>query len=420
MDSYRKARSGQEVEISVPLYGKKWQVRWSPVYDQSGKTVSGVAGVAIDDTERQSLLEDVDSRRELLQGVLDNMAEAVFAVGADGKFRLANKAARFLLNLDEGNPINLSIKDVSETLNVRDLEGRPIRSSDLVLARALRGESVPESLTMMRPIGGDRDIITLANAAPFRDLEGKGRGAVIVLRDVTDLVNFDRMKDQFIRVAAHELKTPVTVVKLNAQTLPRLMPQLEPRQKQILSFIVQGADRIDRIVRDLIDLSQLQIKSVWLSKVKVDLCALAQESYVRRKRLSDAREISLSLPASPIWIMADKNRVEQALDILLDNAVKYSPDGGRIDMSLEAHGDFVKATVKDSGVGIPKDKQAKIFERFYRAHTDTPYDYGGLGVGLYICREIVKGHEGSIGFESRESAGSSFYFSLPLAKEGSA
>jgi signal transduction histidine kinase len=71
-------------------------------------------------------------------------------------------------------------------------------------------------------------------------------------------------------------------------------------------------------------------------------------------------------------------------------------------------------------VGIPKDKQAKIFERFYRAHTDTPYDYGGLGVGLYICREIVKGHEGSIGFESRESAGSSFYFSLPLAKEGSA
>ena len=219
--------------------------------------------------------------------------------------------------------------------------------------------------------------------------------------------------DLLIRVAAHELKTPVAIMKGYADLLLRGREQLPVASRGALEAIERGAVRIDDIVKELLDLSLLHLGQMELRRERVDLSALV-EIVTGRMALTTHRHRIRVVESEPVVVQADRVRIEQVLGKLLDNAVRYSPRGGDVEVRLVVRDGAAVVSVRDRGIGIPTEKQARVFQRFYRPHTDTPYDYGGMGVGLYISREIVARHGGAMWFESTEGEGSTFCFRLPI------
>lgn len=393
------------------------QISAAPLVVDSG--VVGAVGVWHDVTEQvesqrriEHLAATAQRRAAELQSVLDNMVDGVFVCDAQGRIALTNDAGRRLIG--QGGPEGATQAAGSTQEPVRTLYsgGAPIPTANHPLARALRGETLTNEDLDVKDARTGREIHLRISAAPIKNEQGHVGGAVSVARDVTDLTELDRLKDQFIAVAAHELKTPVAVMKGYAQLAERRI-EVSPERRKILEAIGQGADRIDRIVQDLLDISRLQVGGLTLSTERVDLCELVELVAEKHAQLAPKHLMRVDR-CDQVMVAGDPARLEQVLGNLLDNAIRYSPKGGTVEVTVAAQGAEVVVSVRDTGVGIPRGKQAGIFQRFYRAHTDTPHDYGGMGVGLFISKEVIARHGGRMWFESEERLGSVFHFSLPL------
>lgn len=369
------------------------------------------------EAERQRLLEEQrvlaaeSERRALeLQTILDNMIDAVLVCDASGTITHRNAAAERLVSGELAtagrHPLTVT------TLPLRRLDGTAMPPEERPLVRALAGEVVDKTTMRAARTPGGEECYLRVSASPIRSKAGIIVGAVAVGRDVTALVELDLLKDQFIQVAAHELKTPITVVKGFAQGALASPQELTGSLRRKLEAIDRGADRITRIVNDLLDVSQLQLRRLTLVIAPVDLCAVVREA-LRGLALTTTRHLLTLVRADPVKVEADADRLGQVLTNLLGNAIKYSPDGGSIELGVEASGDEAKVWVRDYGVGIPEARQGRIFERFYRAHQGSAHDFGGMGVGLHICQQLLQEHGGRMGFESAEGKGSTFFFCLP-------
>jgi len=385
-----------------------------------GEGVDGILVVAYETTEEVRAREMAERLAEVSQrqaaerhAVLENMVEAVLVCDAAGHITLANEAGVRLLGLTGLGEVQLAVSDFPERLRMRHLDGRPVEPAEMALARALAGETIVQADEIIYNPQIQRDVSVRASAAPIRDEKGAIKGAVAVVRDVTELADLERLKDKFITVAAHELKTPTAIMKGYAQALLRTADDMPSPRRRMLDAINRGADRIDDIVKDLLDISRLHLSFLDLSLERIDLPELVHE-VVDRMAATTTRHRIRVVNAEPVVVQGDRNRLEQVLTNLIDNAIRYSPRGGEMDVEVAVRDREAVVSVRDYGVGIPEEKQARIFERFYRAHTGTPYDYGGMGVGLYISREIVLRHGGRMWFESGKDGGTTFYFSLPL------
>lgn len=276
--------------------------------------------------------------------------------------------------------------------------------------------ALAERARVLQALHESHERLAQTEAFSLAMLDEQRRLAVLAEQRAADAVELDRLKDQFVRVAAHELKTPVAIMKGRAQLLLRSADERDQARRKSLDAICRGADRIDKIIEDLVDVSQLQLGRLDFFKEDVDLSALVGEIAGRVGSGSARHQIRLIRPDSAI-VHGDPRRLAYVIRTLVDNAIRYSPDGGDIDIELRAQGDAVELSVRDRGIGIPASKQARIFERFYRAHTDTPHDRGGMGVGLFLSRGIVAAHGGTMWFESQEAQGSKFTFRLPSGAE---
>ncbi len=365
--------------------------------------------------DREQLLAVAARHAAELDAVLDNMVEGVFACDRNGGMTLTNAAGRRLLDLLPADGAEGS----ETTAEALQADGRAFRPAELPLVRALAGEMIVEEDEVLENPITRRPVFLRSSAAPIRDGGGAIAGAVVVARDVTEVVDLDRLKDQFIRVAAHELKTPAAILKGYALTLLRSGEKLTPGSRRMLEAIDRGAERLNRIVEDLVGVSQAFLDVLQVSPSTVALDEVVRAA-VAEVAVSDQHHVVVRPGRRRPMVKADPERTRQALRILLDNAVKYSPAGGTIEVAMSADDERARVSVRDSGVGIPTQGQDRIFHLFYRAHTDTPHDYGGMGIGLYMAREIIKRQGGVIWFESREGEGSTFSFTVPLARQGSA
>jgi two-component system phosphate regulon sensor histidine kinase PhoR len=238
---------------------------------------------------------------------------------------------------------------------------------------------------------------------------------VYAFRDITEEHQLDELKAEFIATASHELRTPLAAVYGAAQTLRRHDFALDDAgRERFISLIVDESDRLAGIVNQILLANQLEVGRLDLESEPFDAADLV-ERVVESARTHAPAHISFDIKTSDDVppVAADKDRAQQVLVNLVDNAVKYSPGGGRVELGLEAANGAVVFRVVDEGMGIPDGERSRIFEKFYRLDPNMTKGIGGTGLGLYICSELVERMGGRIWLESKEGKGSAFYFQLP-------
>jgi PAS domain S-box-containing protein len=354
-------------------------------------------GIAID---RARLHREVEARAEAAR-VLNHVADAVLLVDRVGVVRLWNQAAERIT----GYPAD-------------DLVGHP--AAERIPGWREAADSVPVSTS---PDPGHPEVMIPIEAEygerwiSISGVEFYG-GTVYAFRDVTEIRQLEELKADFIATASHELRTPLAAVYGAAQTLLRHDFALdEAGRERFISLIAEESERLGRIVNEILLANQLEAGRVDLGSEPFDPVELV-ERVVEAARVHAPAGISLERRTTETesFVAADRDKVRQVLVNLIDNAIKYSPEGGRIEVGLEAgqsDQEEVVFFVKDQGLGIPAEEQTRIFEKFYRLDPQMTRGVGGTGLGLYICSELVNRMGGHIWVESIEGQGSTFLIQLP-------
>lgn len=402
---------------------------------------SGAVVVWHDVTEAHRLLQErqahaeTEARRALLQTVIDELPSGVYLVhGRDARLVLANRAAAEVWGAtwQYGQPMSEFL--ATNGIRVFHFDGRPFATEEFATLRAVQtGESVRHHQEIIRHRDGTT-IPVLVNAVALDphvllpasdDVDGAPGelepSAIVVYQDVTALKEAERLKDEFIGIAAHELRNPIAVIKgfaqmLIVQTARGKGPQLADWQAEAMQDIDQATSRLVELTEDLLDVTRLQAGRLELHIEPTDLVALVQRVVTRFRVTSERHTITVKATPEHIVAQVDPRRIEQVVSNLINNAVKYSPEGGDVEVSAceDQKTNTALLSVQDHGIGIPIHEQGRIFSRFIRAENARTHDIGGTGLGLYLCRELVERHGGRIWFDSAEDKGSTFYISLPL------
>jgi signal transduction histidine kinase len=242
-------------------------------------------------------------------------------------------------------------------------------------------------------------------------------GTVYAFRDFTEERRVERLKSEFVSTISHELRTPLAAIYGAALTLRREEPALLAQREGLLDVVATESERLARIVNDILWVSRLESGTLQVAVERFDATELAS-AVVAAARAHLPANLTLSLETAPDVppVEADADKVRQILTNLLDNAVKYSPDGGKISLRID-HGDaFVSFAVADQGLGVSPQEHGRIFEKFYRLDPELTRGVGGTGLGLYISRELVRHMNGRISVDSEEGTGSTFTVELPAAR----
>ena len=233
-------------------------------------------------------------------------------------------------------------------------------------------------------------------------------------RKVEDL---SRLKDEFLSIASHELRTPVTSIKGYTQLAKMLIKEGDLNtSEEYLDIALDQIDRMSRLILELLDVSRIETGRLEIRREAIHWPHFVRDVVHRHHTAVSDRRFHVSVPDDGKVVTGDRDRLEQVLGNLLENAVKYSPDGSDVTVTVEDRGDSLLTAVCDRGIGIPADEIGQVFERFHRGRQVSSTNYGGLGLGLYITKQIIERHGGSIWVESKEGQGTTFYFSLPASE----
>jgi signal transduction histidine kinase len=275
---------------------------------------------------------------------------------------------------------------------------------------------------------GDADDASSAETVPL-DVDGRelwisiggvtlGDGTVYAFRDVTRERRLEELRSQFVATISHELRTPLASLHGAAMTLRERENRLSGQtQHELLDMIAVQSRRLAELVEEILVAGQLDSGSLRVVTEPFDPEELVwTAAAAARLRAGDDTTVDVSLPAVVPRVAGDAERTRQVLTNLVDNAIKYSPQGGRIELGVEVDDEHARFTVRDEGLGIPLGEQERIFDKFYRLDPDHLRGIGGSGLGLYICRELVRSMHGRIWVESDPGKGATFTFELPVAE----
>jgi signal transduction histidine kinase/CheY-like chemotaxis protein len=271
---------------------------------------------------------------------------------------------------------------------------------------------VSEEIELQRPVHRflERTTVPIIGAA------GALEGRLFVYVDVTARRELDRQRSDFLTVAAHELRTPLTPLSMYLQNMERRLARGQPIDHDLAGKARRQVSRLAKLVEDLLDVSRVEAGRLQLARELFDLQSIADHVVSDFRSSTQVHEIVLRRPAAPLPVWGDRQRLEQVFVNLLQNAVKYSPQGGKVTVELGRDGDAARVSVTDEGIGIPVEDQANLFQRFFRAKNATTRNFAGLGIGLFVSHEIVGQHGGTFAVRSEPGRGSTFTFGLPLAE----
>ncbi len=351
-------------------------------------------------SELEEKMSEISKEKNRIEAILESMVDGVIATDKNGRISLINPAAKEIFNIEQ------------------DIKGKELISSlfshriDMYLEEALNSkESISREIIYQNR---DKKIIQ-ATFIPLLDEEEEVNGGVIVLTDITELRKLETVRNDFVANVSHELRTPLTSIVGYLDTLLESDIENPELRNKFLNIIKEETDRLSILIKDLLNLSQIESKSFDLKpenfKDVFDKVYNLLKDSAEKKDININLDIEEGLP--PVYMV--KQQIEQVLINLIDNAVKYTSEGGEIDIEMKKVNDKVCFSVEDNGMGIPEEDQERIFERFYRVDKARSRELGGTGIGLSIVRNIIKQHGSKIKVESKEGEGSKFSFNLKIA-----
>jgi len=358
--------------------------------------------------EKARLMDRMESAHRRLLAVVDQLPQGVIIVEApDGHLVLANRAAEELW----GTQVP---EDGSNALAFANAEGTPFSSEEnpLNVTMTTGQGRTGETLMVNRPDG--TRISVLATHAPVLDANGRIMGAVSVLQNIAQLRALDRAKDEFLSVAAHELRNPLTSLHGNLQLLLRRVQKDPDRAEDAtrLEAIISQSDRLAQLVGRLLDVSRAELGRLDLEVDNADAAAIVSRAVDGARGLSASHQVVARTPES-LLVAWDAIRIEQVLNNLVSNAVKYT-EGGEVLMTLEeSPGEMVQIFVRDHGAGIRDSLKSNLFERYMRANGEAQSEGDGLGLGLYISRLIARAHGGDLTVHDAPGGGALFVLTIP-------
>ncbi|HVY62145.1 MAG TPA: ATP-binding protein [Planctomycetota bacterium] len=351
---------------------------------------------------KKSSLGDLIQAREAAQAAVDSLADPVLLFDTGGRMKIQNLAAREALDGD--SPPD----EVKRALDHVLASGAPY--------------SVQGYDHMVRLRRGPLERLYLPRGTPMRDDSGDLLGATILLQDVTRLKQLDELKTDVVATVAHEIRTPLTALRMNTHLLLEgLAGALTPKQEELLVASREECERLDQLATSILDVARIESGALRMKKRPVAPIEAAGAAVDAFRADAEARGVKLesAVDAGLPLIQADPDRLKLVFANLVSNAIRYTPAGGEIRVSAEARDERVRFTVADTGCGIAAEHLPHIFEKYYRrgAVKEVEGESRGAGLGLTIAREVVLAHAGEIGVESRPGEGTRFWFEVPTVKE---
>ena len=349
-------------------------------------------------------IEDLEREQATITAILDSMVEGVLAVDGRDHLLLLNQSVRAMFRLGPRLGPGKPFLEVIRNADLFDL---------LEACRAAGGEMVSRELSLTTPVERVHEV----HALPLR-LGGEGTGVLMVLHDVTELRRLERVRTEFVANVSHELRTPLTAIRGYLETLLAGGLDEPDNGRRFLQIVFRHTERLGRLLDDLMDLSNIELGKVTLKREPTDLADVLEPvlaivwPQAEAKRLAVAADLPRGLPA----VSADRDRLVQILLNLVDNAVKFTPEGGRVTVTASSREGMVEVVVADTGVGISSTDLPRITERFYRVDKARSRALGGTGLGLAIVKHLVQAHGGELRIESELGKGTTVSFTLPTAR----
>ncbi len=404
------------IEINhIPIYSNREACSEliTPIKNEAGKIVN-ILGISRDITGIKNIEGELEKSRERLKAVIDNIGDGVFVTDNNHKIIIFNKQASYIsgysLKQVMGKKYNEVLKFVDEQANKESLDFiKKVMSSGKVF-------EIPDDIELITknkkriPVGGS---ITL-----LRDKNNDIRGCVIVFRDITKDKEVNSLKTEFVSIASHQLRTPLSGIKWFTELLAEESAgELNEQQKNFLNKIYMSNERLISLVRDLLDVSHIETGGKFkIKKREINTTSLIDQVLDDLSFLINSRDIKIKKSSDlskRIKISGDKDKIKQIFFNLINNALKFTKPGGKIEIGAKRDNKEMVFYVKDNGLGIPKNQCKDVFDKFFRGKNIATQSVG-TGLGLYITKAIVAAHGGRIWFTSKLNKGSTFYFSLPI------
>jgi len=393
------------------------QVRvYSP--DELGQLAMAVNDLSV---KVEEATENSESERRRLDSVLTQMSDGVIATNRLGNITVINEMAQEFLNKDEDEAIGQPLVDVLGIQDETEFDDLLENPDPMVIETNDSNDDYDET--------DDNSLILNADFSLIQRNSGFISGMVCVLHDVTEQQKIDSERRQFVSNVSHELRTPLTSISSYIDALNNGAWKDQKLAPQFLGVTAEETDRMIRMIKDLLSLSRMDQGRSKLDKELVNFneffsYILDRFDMMLKKEKADAKEdntkvvknyrIKRIFTSKDLWVEIDTDKMTQVMDNIMNNAIKYSPDGGMITCRLLETNKHIIISISDEGLGIPRKDIKKVFERFYRVDKARSRKQGGTGLGLSISKEIVEQHKGRIWVNSAEGKGSTFYISLPF------
>jgi PAS domain S-box-containing protein len=357
------------------------------------------------------LFRDLKQSEDQYRDLYEEAPNAYLSVGVDGLIQRANRSTAELLGYTLSELVGRPVFDLYTDTEAGKTKARG------VFQRFLAGEEIHDEELEMRRANGSHLWVNLS-LRPVRDEKGRVVFSRSTLTDITEHKKLDQLKDEFLGLVSHELRSPLTVITGAVNTALTEGERLSPEEtRQLLEDASLEAELLSHLLGNLMELSRAQADRLFLHADLISIRKTIKTTVDEMKHQPPSHKFIVDVPKNLPPVHADELRVERILRNLIENAVKYSPRGGEIRVSAGAGDEEMVIGVSDQGIGISPSEQTRLFEPFQRLGESRPDGVGGVGLGLLVCRRLVEAHGGRIWVESEPSKGSTFFFTLPLSHD---
>ena len=410
-ETYKANADAVDLVVDGELQTFYYNFSYKALFDANGE-VYGILNMAINVTEQElanrRLAESemaLLASEKNLQDLADSMPQIVWTASADGKLDYFNRQWYEFTGLEKeiiGDEAWLPLLHPDHAERVSRLWNESVKSG-----------KVYETEYLLKEQHSDNYRWFLGRAVPVRNSHEAIVKWIGTNTDIHEFKMLQRQKDDFLGIASHELKTPLTSVKAYAQILEsKLRKEGDASKTTLVNKMGRQINKLTSLVGDLLDVTRIEPGKLQFREEYFDLNLLAQEVIELMEASTSSHVVLTDFQPTP-YVFADRDRIGQVITNLITNAIKYSPGAKKVNVSIQTTGERVQLAVQDFGIGIPADKKDMVFEQFYRVESSSGYSFAGLGLGLYISSEIIHRQKGKIWVESVEGQGSTFYFTLP-------